>query len=229
MKRRGKEADHGILPNRPGTALAAFGMMVFLGACSATPIVTSPSVQVLTEMNPNLRILVIWPLSRFERIDTDAVIEDSEHMMRVYEEQMSAWVKKEATNRAFDVTELSSLDPARVGTAGEKLAALSHKLARGIVPEEARESLNSLAAVDPNLAVLVQYLKVKVGPGWDWNSYTGDLHSTMSNMLIDAALLSCRDGRVLWKNEVLFRDLVMPESHKFMETLTLVYQTFVKK
>jgi hypothetical protein len=205
------------------------GPIALFGACTTVPVTTSPTFQPAVEVPPETRILVISPLLRFESVQTEAVLPPSEYYGQAFEQQLIAWAKKEATARAFEVAEPASPDVVPAASACEQLTAQSNKLARGIVADEAKPSLDSIASVNANYAVLVQYLRVKIGPGGSWNSYTGEITSTMSNMLIDAALVSSRDGRVLWKNEVLLRNLAMPNSKEFMQSLSLIYKTFIKK
>jgi hypothetical protein len=196
-------------------------VVVFFGACTTVPITTAPPVPSTTEIPPNTRILILQPLLRFEEIQTEIVRSESEYDA-LFKAQLLLGAKKELETKAYEVAE--AVDPAF-----EQLHALSYRLARGIVPEEAKGILNSIASPDENSVVLAQYLRVKVGPGGFWNSYTGEIHSTMSTMLLDVALISCRDGQILWTNEVLLRNLVAPESKEFLETIKLAFKTLTRR
>jgi hypothetical protein len=207
-------------------ALAVIG---FFCACTTAPITTAPSVRPATEIHPDTRILILQPLLRFEEIRTEAVLPESENQGPAFKDRLLSWAKKEVETRAYKVAEPESLDTAILDPACDQLNSFSNKLARGIVPEEAKSFLNSIASLDENLAILAQYLRVKVGPGGFWNQYTGEIHSTMSTMLLDVALISCRDGRVLWTNEVLLRNLVYPDNKEFLESLRLAYKTLLRK
>ena len=69
---------------------------------------------------------------------------------------------------------------------------------------------SKLAALPDDYLLLVQFVRVKQGPGGSWNPYSGAITSGMSTTSFQAALISTRTGQVAWKNEVLERTVVPP-------------------
>jgi hypothetical protein len=108
-----------------------------------------------------------------------------------------------------------------------KLDPLASRLARGNVNEEAIEDLTQLAALDEQYAVLVQFFRLETGPGRSWNSFTGAITSSTASTLIQAALISAKTGKVLWKGERLIRNKAFRSTDADLDkALTLLYRDF---
>ena len=119
-----------------------------------------------------------------------------------------------------------SLEPSVV-EAFKKLDPLVSRLARGNVNPEAIEDLAGLAALDPNYAVLVQFFRLEMGPGRSWDPNTGAITSSADSTLIQAALVSGKTGRVIWKGERLVRNKALkPTDAALSKTLTEMYRDF---
>ena len=126
------------------------------------------------------------------------------------------------------------LDPETLGPsvmdACTRLEPLASRLARGNVNEEAAKDLASLAALDESYAVLVQFLRVETGPGSAWNTYTGAIASSAASTLIQAALVSGKTGKVIWKGERLIRSKALkPTDAALSKALTELYRDFEVK
>jgi hypothetical protein len=106
----------------------------------------------------------------------------------------------------------------------KKLEPLASRLARGHFNQEAMEGL---AALDEQFAILAQFFRVETGPGRSWNPNTGQITSSSASTLIQAALVSGKTGKVLWKGERLIRyKALKPTDPALSKALTALYQDF---
>jgi hypothetical protein len=109
----------------------------------------------------------------------------------------------------------------------DQLGPLASRLARGDVNEDAMKALARLTALDERYAVLVQFLRIRTGPGASWNSWTGAITSSAASTLVQAALVSGNTGKVIWKGERLIRNKALkPADTGLDKALTLLYQDF---
>jgi len=70
-------------------------------------------------------------------------------------------------------------------------------------------------------------LYVKVGQSGTWNAYSGAITSSNSSSLLKVSLVQC-NGEVLWKNQVLLRQIPNLNDEKFKESLDILYSTLPK-
>ncbi|MBZ5671785.1 MAG: hypothetical protein LAO04_18915 [Acidobacteriia bacterium] len=176
---------------------------------------------------PGPKIILLKPTMQFEDVRSDALIPTYAAMESEYENHLLN-AAKEGVGTKLPVVELEKLDPA--GTeACRHLQALASRVARGNINEEAKETLSRLAALDEEQLVLVQFFRLKMGPGRSWNPNTGAITAAVESTLMQAALVSCKTGRVIWKGEQFLRKAVMPTSPKFQQSLALLYQDFDTK
>jgi hypothetical protein len=105
------------------------------------------------------------------------------------------------------------------------LQPLVSRVARGNITEEAKAVLSRLSASDEERIVLVQFCRLKTGPGRSWNPNSGAITSSVASTLVQAALVSCKSGTVLWKGEQYVRNkAVKPTSKDFDKILSLLYK-----
>jgi hypothetical protein len=131
---------------------------------------------------------------------------------------------KERIGSKASVVEPEALPDTAVG-ASSNLQGLSSRLARGNITDEAREDLARLATLNDQQLILVQFMRVKVGPGGWWNPNSGQIASAAHSTLLQSALISCKDGRVIWKSEQFLRKALEPDSNELGKVLTLLYET----
>jgi hypothetical protein len=133
---------------------------------------------------------------------------------------------KRGVSPKLNPVDLDTRDSA-VADVCEKLRQLTSRLARGNVNDEALKDLADLAALNEHYAVLVQFLRLETGPGRSWNPNTGAITSSTDSTLIQAALLSGKTGKVIWKGERLIRNKALrPTDSAFNKALTELYRDF---
>jgi len=184
-----------------------------------------------------LKVVILKPSIRFDDI---AMVARKDWGMTV-----SAVGRRKAASAGEDEYEHALIDAAKyeVGARTERvdigavepsvveacknLEALSSRLARGNVSDDATNEFARLAAFDERYAVLAQFVRVQTGPGGSWDPNTGAISSSTASTLIQAALLSAKTGKVIWKGERLIRGKVLrPSDAAFGKALKDVYKDF---
>jgi hypothetical protein len=173
---------------------------------------------------PRPKIILVKPAMQFEDVRSDGLTPTQATMDLEYEIKLLD-AAKEAIGTKLPVVESEKLDLA-AAEACRRLQALASRVARGYINEEAKEALSRLAALDEQQLVLVQFFRLKVGPGSSWNPNTGAITSSVQSTLMQAALVSCKTGTVVWKGEQFLRKALAPTNPKFEKTLALLYQDF---
>jgi hypothetical protein len=173
---------------------------------------------------PGPKILLLKPTMQFEDVRSDGLAPTQATLDFEYETKLLD-AAKEAIGTKLPVVESEKVDLAE-GEACRRLQALASRVARGNINEEAKDALSRLAALDEEQLVLVQFFRLKVGPGGSWNPNTGAITSAVQSTLMQAALISCKTGTVVWKGEQFLRKALAPTNPKFQKSLALLYQDF---
>lgn len=151
-------------------------------------------------------------------------------------EQVLLGAARTGVGSKLTVLETDKLDPA-IAEACKGLEPLASRLARGIVNEEAAQSLARLAKLDEHYMVLVQFFRLETGPKGTGRAATivGGLlsdnpvaiSSSTASTLVQAALVSPVTGKVIWKGEQLVRYKALRPADAVMgKTLTALYRDF---
>jgi hypothetical protein len=170
-----------------------------------------------------LKVILVKPAVRFEDVrSTFAIpVSDESEIDRLLVDEATRAVGSKAT--VLDVDKLES----QANEECARLYDLASRLARGDVNEEATNGLARLAALDDQYAVLVQFVRVKTGPGKSWNAWSGAITSSSASTLMQAAVVSGKTGKVIWKGERLIRNKALkPTSVEFSKELGLMYRDF---
>jgi hypothetical protein len=179
--------------------------------------------------SPGYEVIILEPVVRFENIKDESVPPDYAGANGVFVNRLVDTAKNEVESRKLGVAKPEAFTEPSTAEQCKQLEPLSSRLARGIVNDEAKEILSRLAAINDRDVLLVQSMRVKLGPGRSWDQFTGAITSAMNSTVLHAALVSCKTGQVLWKNEVLVRKVMKPDSPAFIKTLGLLYQTLELK
>jgi hypothetical protein len=172
-----------------------------------------------------LKIILLKPAIRFEDVSGKPPrigATEEEYGRRLTEAAMKGVGPKTT------LIDVGMLD-APVRQACGELESLASRLARGDVNEEAAGELARLATFDDQYAVLVQFLRVKSGPMGSWSPINGQMTSSMSSTLVQAALVAGKTGKVIWKGEQFVRKKLKPADAGLSKALTLLYMDFDSK
>ncbi len=169
-------------------------------------------------------VIVVKPQIRFE--DVRGFFIPSVPTTESYYRQILIDTARGAVGTSAGVAEPDKLDPDLRAACG-LLESLTSRLARGDTNEEARAVLTRMAAAPRPYLVLVQFLRIRTGPGASWNPNTGAIASSLASTLFQSALISPGKGSTLWKGEQLVRNKALtPTDAGFRKALTKLYKDF---
>jgi len=200
--------------------------VLVLSSCATRPILVATS-PVSGEVAPNTDIIIVQPLLKFERVYDEAILPASDYQGNAIEAKMLAYAKSVVETRKFVIVDPQIYHEVEVAGLFNQLCSMSPKLSMGVVDNGANILFKRLASSNERIAVLMQFFKVKVGP--DGKISTFGITSAMSSSVLQASLISCSTGKVLWRSQVLTRQLPQPESQQFSEALELLYQSFPRR
>jgi hypothetical protein len=205
--------------------LGSISVSCFIAQALASQAAAPAQTDTATQAPPDYQVIILDPLLRFEDIRNESVPPAYAGANDSFESRLLYAARNEVESRKLSVVKPETLSQLAAADLCKQLQTMSSRLARGNINDEAREILNRLAAINDRHVVLAQFMKVKLGPGRSWNSYSGAITSAMNSTLLQAALVSCKTGQVLWKNEVLVRKAMRSDSPEFVKALGLLYQT----
>lgn len=113
--------------------------------------------------------------------------------------------------------------PGDVSLASE-LSAESDELLRAAKLATALEKLEALGKALSVDAVLVQFFKIKIGPGRSWDPNSGAITVAMNSGHLRVAILDTRDGHVLWQNSVYLREILRVDRKNYRRAIDSLYQ-----
>ena len=208
-----------------GTRVQALvACLVFLLAgisAAAAPADQDASAPAAGEAAHGMKVILLRPSARFEDVKTGTPLPGVD--ASVYERVLLAAAER-GVGPDVPAIGVSKLEPAGAEACG-RLDPLASKLARGDVNDDARAALGGVAALDSGYAVLVQFFRIRTGPGSSWNMYTGGITSSTDSTLIQAALVSASTGHVIWKGERLIRNKALKATDPALtKELALLYR-----
>jgi hypothetical protein len=170
------------------------------------------------------KVIILPPQVVFEQSSANSHIQDDPNAAP-FGSVLTSTATSKLSLRKYTLVAPESLQNSDVGERLKQLQPLTSRLARGAINDEVKQALSQFAALPEDYLILVQFLRVDAGPGKSWNPLSGAITSSMSNTLLQAALISTRTGLVVWKNEVLERKLFRADDPKFAQTVDRLYGT----
>jgi hypothetical protein len=180
-----------------------------------------------TPSQSTAKVIVLAPQVTFEQLSAGSHARNSDSAS--FESALTSAANASLGTRKYALVAPESLQNSSAGDWLKQLQPLTSRLARGVVNEDAQHILSQFGTLPDDYLILVQFMRVKQGPGGSWNPYSGAITSGMSSTLLQAALISTRTGQVIWKNEVLERSQFSADSPKFAKSVDLLYSTLVAK
>ena len=108
-------------------------------------------------------------------------------------------------------------------TLAEQASLESNHLVRANPSPQVIKYIQGLASTNESVAVLAQYVRIKVGPHGTWDPNSGAITSGASTSYFRATLLEAQTGRRLWGNSVLLREVAKPNNSNFKTTGSLLF------
>lgn len=204
-----------------------FILIFLLYGCSQKIVQSLQPQSTVTNLASTLKIVSLNPLLQFERINDESILNPENYSGNEIEAKMIQISTNMLVKKNFKIVKPEELENREFDELFSRLQKMSSKLSVGYLSPEAKEILKKLSSFDENLVILSQYLYVKVGEGGTWNSYTGAITSSNSSSLLKVSLVHCNE-EVIWKNQVLLREIPGPDNEKFLESLDILYSLLPK-
>ncbi len=172
-------------------------------------------------------VILIPPQVRLEDMVTGRVLNPKQFHSATQHSSYESRLLGAATKKISPKTSVLAAEEMGevVAEAGSNLQGLSSRLAHGNVIDEAKQEFSHLAALNEQQLVFVQFIRVKIGPGGYWDPNTGAIGSATRSTLVQAALISCRSGQVIWKGEQFVRKALDPDSEELGKMLTQLLES----
>lgn len=215
---------HRLLP----LFLLISSLSVLCSCATPDPIRTAKNSTSNLKVSSDSTILVLRPMLKFERIHDESVIPASDYDGNAIETAVINATKKMIGSRNIVLTDIESsdIDEKKIFN---QLDSSIPKLARGVVRDATGILLKSINTNDSDVSILVSYYRVKVGSDGSWNPNSGSITSSNSKVILNASLIQCTTGKVLWVDQVLLREIPKLSSPEFYDALNLLYENFPQK
>jgi len=202
-------------------------LLLMLGACaSPMPIKTIKKAEHENTIDRNTKVFILHPLLRFERIQDEMPLDGSQYHAKALEAKLKSIYESTLKSRSIGIVAPGSRKAIITSGLSKELRKKMPKLSRGMMDSATRDLLHSFAQYDENINLFVNYIDVKVGSTGSWDPNSGAITSDNSRSLLRSALVNCTTGKVLWKGEVLLREVPELSSERFAESLDLLFTDF---
>ncbi len=215
---------------RSAFLLSSLPFLLVITSCATTkPISTVINYTPKSEaVRDGSTVAILKPLLKFEKIHDESIVPASDYDGNAIEIEIADMAKDVVASRNIPIFDFQGQNEGKVRMYYELNSSIP-KLSRGIVSSDAVILLKNIATIDPHVSVLVNYVKVKVGSSGTWNPSGGAITSPNSKTVLNAALIQCATGEVLWMDQVLLREIPKLTSSQFSEALELLFTKFPKK
>lgn len=203
-------------------------LTVFLAVTLAAAAVPTWDLHAAQEFNSssvaNKSVLLLSPILAFEKLQDESPLDPARFDSAVLGQRLSSAGEEYLRSKGFIVVD-SLNAPTEATTSIAKLQPIAGKLARGSLTAESRKILAEAANGLGSSLILAQYLRVRVGAkGYYGPSMGGQISPGQSETLLASALIDPARGEVAWKNEVLVRKILKPESKDMDVALSALYR-----
>jgi len=174
-------------------------------------------------------VLVLDPVIMYERIDDEQPLSSVAFGGEVIQDNLFLAAKHAVRSGKLKAIEPKSIDEADESELLEKIAPMIPKLSYGVMEEKTTSLMKSIYSDSNPRAILVNYVRVKVGSGGSWNPNSGAITSSNSKSIFNAALIQGNTAQCIWRRQVFLRNIPNLADEKYFEALTLLYEDFPRK
>jgi len=209
-------------------AMAVTSILILISCAAPKPVRGLAGPVTNMEIAPDSTVLILRPVLKFERIDNEEPLSASDYQGEALEARIYTVAENIVKTRNLTVLEARQTNGREPGIYG-RIREKAPQLSRGLINSHVNALLQAVGENNEHTAILVSYVDVKVGSRGTWNPYSGAITSDDSKAILHAALIGCASARVLWKDQVLLREMPRTESSQFHEALELLFSNFPQK
>jgi len=172
------------------------------------------------------KIIIMPAILKYVSISNDAPLPPATYKGEEAGTFLVSYSSELLSKKGFSVLDAKALsnEDSKFKTAYNKILGERVNLFRSSSDSDLADDLKVLAESSDNAGVLILMLRVKVGPSWTWNPYSGAITSSSSYTRLKAVLVETESGHKLWKNEVQLREIPDPESLYYKEAVKLLLE-----
>ena len=210
-----------------------FTAVILLSAL--TSCATAPPIATFDDPSSNFPItlkddiLVLPPVLTYENLQNEQRLSAAEFGGPAIEKILFNSAKSVVISRNLSVVELAAIKETNERETFSKIRPIIPNLSQGVIDGNASSILTDFYSRTNNQVILVNYLRVKVGTSGGWNPNSGAITSSDSKSVFYAALIQGDTGQILWRNQVLLREIPKLKNPLFSDSLKLLFTGFPKK
>ncbi len=202
---------------------------VLLTACAAKPISTLSSQEKSINLAKDTPVLVLTPRFDYERLEDEVRLEASAFHGGLMEQSMHRFAENLVKSREMVKVKAATRKKLLDANLSTDIRKKIPRLVRGIFDAESKDLLKAMAAHEQSMVVLLSYVRVLVGKRGTWDPNSGAITASSSRSLFESVLVECETARVLWRGQVLLRDMPDINSDRLKETFGLLYSNLPAK
>jgi len=196
--------------------------LAVLSACSSNGTIGGGHTNgAASHMPAPSRVLVLAPKLKFETVSTESPLDGGSYQAT----ELGAKIVSlsVACLREKSVTKVELADSQRPEVA--RIVETANRAFSGTPDPQLAGLIRSLGPAGEPAAVLVQYVRVKVGVGPTWDPNSGIIGSRTSSSQFRAALFDTRSGQIIWRDAVEMRDVPVPNGETLEKTVRKLLST----
>lgn len=171
-------------------------------------------------------VVLLVPELVFEKLRDESRLDPAKFGNADLARELSTAGQQYLRAKGFKITPPASIAPG-AATCIAKLQPMAGRLARGSLTTELRAMLADLARQQGSVLIFAQFLRVRVGAKATYiEPISGQIRSGESQTVLATALIDPMAGTVVWKNEILVRKILRPDSKDFERSLSALYASF---
>jgi hypothetical protein len=198
-------------------AVTAAATWLFCGCGSPQVVAHRGPGQALAAVKPGLAVCVLDPKLTYQIMSTEEPADGAPLGAPAVKADLIRAASEALAGRGFRV------ERAEQNSLADELSAASEELLRGVKSPALLARLEELGQRLPADAVLVQFFKIKVGPGGWYDPSSGAITSPLNNGHLRVAILETRGARVRWENEVYLREVPRVERRNYRKAIEALY------
>lgn len=171
------------------------------------------------------KVVFFAPCLIFEKLQNESPLDPAKFQVEALVQRLSAAGEEYLRSKDYQVVPADEYKEAETTALIAKLKLSACRIARGSVTTEARANMAEFAGHTGPVLLFAELLRIRTGDKAYWSPLTGSLGASQSETLMTAALVDPSSGTVVWKNEILIRKVVKPDSkdNELDKTLGLLF------
>lgn len=219
----GRRSVRWVTRSSDGLASTLIGLALSIGGAAANSKEPPPRYPVVEERTVGSEMRIRVPLAKVAFETTQTRRRPPRRLSS--ELEVSGWIRQIASDtlhqKGLTVWETEDQE-----SLTRDLTEMSDRLLRPRPPSQAAlELLRQLDGEDPDAAVLIQYLKVEIGPEGRFDAYAGRIQVALVTSTLRAALIRCSSGEVVWRGEMFIRKVPWIKDPNFESAIAGMFKS----